>query len=202
MFANPEPLPGLSSPALLHPAFRPPPANYTLGYTEPSRRAGLSTKGYERVSHPGFIRRVFFSFGRENRIVHHGEHRGHGGSQGSDCLGVLGGAPLQRCSFRAGREAGFSRRGKSVTSGAKAQMKSSLSFARLKLACPERSRRVLHPLTGYSELRAEFLLPGRGRIGCGLGLQVAQQAVECLLVGIVLFPVGEVRDEVFANLSR
>jgi len=145
MFANPEPLPGLSSPALLHPAFRPPPANYTLGYTEPSRRAGLSTKGYERVPHPGFIRRVFFSFGRENRIVHHGEHRGHGGSQGSDGLGVLGGAPLQRCSFRAGREAGFSRRGKSVTSGAKAQMKSSLSFARLKLACPERSRRVLHP---------------------------------------------------------
>ena len=60
MFANPEPLPGLSSPALLHPAFRPPPANYTLGYTERSRRAGLSTKGYERVPHPGFIRRVFF----------------------------------------------------------------------------------------------------------------------------------------------
>src|SRR5712691_4309192 len=38
--------------------------------------------------------------------------------------------------------------------------------------------------------------------GLFLGLQISQQALECLAVRVMVLPITEIRDEVFADLAR
>jgi hypothetical protein len=46
-----------------------------------------------------------------------------------------------------------------------------------------------------------FIVVGSGGNGLRLSLQVMEEPVEGLLVGIVVLPVAEVGDEILANLS-